>query len=413
VKLIISAVAALLFLSAGVAQAADLTPDQSEQIKLKSGKWSEQDMKAEALMKKGKYQEAETIYKQKLDERQSFGGDLFPEYEHLGALYLKWGKKEEAEKTFKDMVANRESLDGPNELQVVYPLKEYADCLEKNGKKTEAKAIRAHAAAIQKDVDSFPKFGKITAAVGSPERIAEGEKVRAMGEKLVTSDLQNKALLYFQRAVELNANDAKAVCDRGEAENWLQQDAKALLDFNKAIKLKPDLAKAYRDRAFLYEGRNQYQQAIADFDKAIALNPKDFDTMGSRAKLLDEMGKHKEAVVGYTKIIETNPDLYWPYVQRAVAYAAMGNHKSAIADYTVVVDRAPTDGDYHEYRAAAYIKAGDFQNALDDYDKLIEINPKYSIGYQGRAKLYEKLDGKKTPRAIADYNMAKKLGYAN
>jgi tetratricopeptide (TPR) repeat protein len=413
VKRIITAVVALTFFSCAAAQAAELTPDQAEQIKLRSGKWSEQDMKADALVKKAKYQEAEALYKQSLVDRQAFCLDLFPEYEHLGALYLKWGKKDEAEKTFKDMVANRESLDGPNELQVVYPLNEYADCLDQNGKKNEAKAIRARAAAIQKDVDSIPKFGKISTAIGSPERIAEADKMRSIGEKLMASDLQHKALLYFQRAVELNGTDAKAICDRGEAERWEQQDAKALLDFTKAIKLKPDLVEAYRDRASLYEGRNQYQQAISDFDKAIALDPKFVETMGSRAKLLDEMGKHKEAVVGYTKIIATNPALYWPYVQRAVAYVAMGDQKSAIADLSVVVNRAPADSDYREFRASAYLKAGDLQNALNDYNKLVETNPKYSIGYHERAKLYEKIDGKKTPRAIADHAMAKKLGYTN
>ena len=412
-KRIFTAVAALLFMSSFAARAADLTPDQSEQIKLKSGKWQEQRTKAEELLKKSKYSSAEAIYKQILAERQGLGLDLFSEYDRLGAIYLKWGKNDEAEKTYKDMVADREKLDGPNELQVVYPLNEYAACLEKNGKSKDAKVMRARAAAIQKEVDTFPKFGKITTVLGSPERIAEADKMRTIGEKLMRSDLQNKALVYFQRAVLLNPKDAKAICDRGEAENWLQQDAKALLDFSKAIALKPDLAKAYIDRAFLLEGRKQYNQAIADFDKAIALNPKDADTMGSRAKLLDELGKHKEAVIGYTKIIETDPSLYWPYIQRAISYAAIGQLKSAIADYTVLVERAPDDYEYREYRGGAYLKAGDLQNALADFDKVIELNPKYSLGYRERAKIYEKLDGKKSPRVIADFATAKKLGYSD
>jgi tetratricopeptide (TPR) repeat protein len=89
----------------------------------------------------------------------------------------------------------------------------------------------------------------------------------------------------------------------------------------------------------------------------------------------------------------------------------MGQYKLALADYTTLVERAPEDSDYYEYRAAVYVLAGDQQKALDDYNRLISLNPKYPVGYRERAKLYEKLDGKKSPRVVADYATVKKLGY--
>ncbi|MBS1996770.1 MAG: tetratricopeptide repeat protein [Cyanobacteria bacterium SZAS LIN-2] len=387
------------------------TPDQLEQIKLKSAKWGEERQKATALETAKKYPEAEAIYKGIIAERQNLGLDLCSEYDALGLLYLKMGKKAEAEETFKAMIADRSKLNGDKDPQVVWPLNEYAACLDKLGKKDEAKKARAQAAAIEKESNTIPKFGKMPGASGSPERIAEATKMLELGEKCMKAELQTKALAYFDRALALNPNDTAALIARGDCLQWFNKWPKAQLDLNKAIKLKPDLEKAYVSRAFLHENLKQYPAAIADFKKAASLDPKDSEAIGSLAKLLDEQGKHKEAVEYYSKIITTSPALYWPYVQRAVAYTSMGQYKQAIADYSTLVERAPDDSDYYQYRGEVYFKAGDLQKALADYNRLIELNPKYSLGYHERARIYEKLDGKKTPRVVADYAKAKKLGY--
>lgn len=403
--------AALLIVTCSSAEAADQNSAQSEQIKLKSAKWMERRQQSDDLAKHGKFQDAETLIQRTIDERKQLGLDLLSEYDSLGQLYMRWGKKAEAERTYEQMVAEREKQAGSDDLTVCYPLRQYANCLEKNGKKAQAKDLRNKAAAIEKEANTMPTFAKITAAPGSPERLAEAEKVKAIGEKLLASDQQPKAFFYFNRAVELNPNDPVALRGRAETLSWQNQFTKARTDLDKAIKLKPDYAKAYIDRAWLNENVKKYQAAIADFNKAISLDPKDTESMGARAKLLDEMGKHADAIEGYSKVIITKPDLYWPYVQRAVSYTAIGQYKAAIADYTTLVERAPQDSDYYEYRGAVYLKASELKNALADFNQLIKLNPKYSVGYHERAKIYEKLDGKKSPRVVADYAQARKLGY--
>ena len=321
----INALIALALVHSAASAAVNSNPDRDEQIKVKSGKWMEQRQRADALVKAGKYEDAEAIYKKVIEERTALDMDLLSEYESLGDIYMKSGKKEQALQTYRDMVTNREKL-GEN-WQLVYPLQQLADCLQKVGKYDEAKKTLARATALQKDSDTIPKFSKITAAVGSPERVAEGEKMRLLGEKWMNLDRQEKAKAYFDRAVALNPKDAMALCDRGEAEHFFEQFTKARADLDNAIKLKPDLAKAYALRARLRENFKEYKQALADFDKAIAIDPKDTDTIGDRAKLADSIGQHKEAVDGYTKVMDINPSLYWPYIQRSVAYGSMGQHK--------------------------------------------------------------------------------------
>ncbi len=401
----------LLIASSWGALANSLTPDQQEEVKMKSLDWMKVDAQANILKKQKKYAEAQAIYEQEIAERKKYGLDLLPQYENLASIFLVLGKKEQEEQVYKDMVAAREKLNGPDDPQVAYPLRAYANCLARNGKTTEANMLREHALKIEKDATKIPKFPKITSAIGSAERIAEAEKMLAIGQKLMLSDLQPIAFAYFNRAVELDPKNAAAINNRGEARTFIGQDAAALADYEKAIKLKPDLAKAYVNRALYYENSKQYPKAILDFSKAIELNPKDTETMGSKAKLLSEMGKQKESIDAYSKLIAVDPKLYWPYIQRAESYKAAKNYKAGIADITTIINRAPKDSEYYQYRAQIYEKDGDLQNALADYSKIIELNPKFSIAYHERARIYEKLDGRKTQRSIADDTIAKKLGY--
>ncbi|HEY9713026.1 MAG TPA: tetratricopeptide repeat protein, partial [Chroococcales cyanobacterium] len=115
----------------------------------------------------------------------------------------------------------------------------------------------------------------------------------------------------------------------------------------------------------------------------------------------------------YTKLIEVNPQLYAPYVQRAVSYTALKDYKNAIADYSKIIERSPEDPEYYEDRAQVYTRAGELQKAVDDYNKVIKLNPNYSIGYHERAQVFLKLDGKQTPRVVADEKKAKSLGYVS
>ena len=82
-----------------------------------------------------------------------------------------------------------------------------------------------------------------------------------------------RAIADFNKAIEINLDDADAYNNRGEAYRHKGDYDQAIADFDKAIELNPDLAKAYNNRGFAYAGKGDNDRAIADFDKVIELNP--------------------------------------------------------------------------------------------------------------------------------------------
>ncbi len=83
----------------------------------------------------------------------------------------------------------------------------------------------------------------------------------------------HKAIVAFNKAIELDPSFAFAYNNRGWAYIELEQYEQAIVDSTKAIELDPSLALAYNNRGWAYIELGQYEQAIADYDKAIELDP--------------------------------------------------------------------------------------------------------------------------------------------
>ena len=375
-KILLAFTICLLTAPQVLALAAELTPQQKEEVKLKSAVWGLKRQKALELTKAKKFAEVEAIYKQIIEERRALNLDLLSELDLLTTLYLNYDKNDLAEATAREMVDSREKISDSEDPTLAYPLEQLAKCLDRIGKKDEAISARARAAKIQKDAQSIPHFGKILLPPGAPARIKEAEEMRLLGQKYMRLDLQSKALAYFDRAVALDSKNAQAYKDRASAESWFDMTTKAINDLNLAIKLKPDFVQAYFDRGMAYESLSQYPRALSDFGRAIALNPRDIESLGTRGKLLDVMGKHKEAIADYTRAIASDTTHYWPYVQRAVAYTSLKQYQDAINDYTTLIERAPDDYEYYEYRRDLYIKAGDKAKAQADQKTISQLKSK-------------------------------------
>ena len=87
-------------------------------------------------------------------------------------------------------------------------------------------------------------------------------------------DKPEKALNDFNRAVEIDPQEAGGYLGRGNALNILGQYNDALVEYDRAISLDPKLANAYANRAIAYSYLKEYEKAIADYEKCLQLDPK-------------------------------------------------------------------------------------------------------------------------------------------
>lgn len=84
------------------------------------------------------------------------------------------------------------------------------------------------------------------------------------------------AILYLNKSIELDANNAATYISRGHAYfNHKNRNLKAAIqDFNKAIELDPNNYLPYYNRGIALDEEGDYEQAIRDYDMTINLNPR-------------------------------------------------------------------------------------------------------------------------------------------
>lgn len=122
---------------------------------------------------------------------------------------------------------------------------------------------------------------------------------------------RSKAAADYDKAIELNPDNADTYFNRGDAYAEIGEYGQAIADYSKAIELAPGHALAYFNRAYAYGEIGDYDKAIADSSKAIELNPGDAQAYYNRGLDYDNKGEVSRAVSDLEKCVElsTDPEL--------------------------------------------------------------------------------------------------------
>ena len=172
---------------------------------------------------------------------------------------------------------------------------------------------------------------------------------------------------------------------RGDVKSNMGDHKDAIADYDRAIELNPQDAIAYNSRGTAKDNMGNYEDAIADYDRAIEFDPKYAMAYGNRGNTKSKLGNYEDAVVDINRAIELNP-------QDATAYGNLGNTKLQMADYEgsiAAADRAielnPQDARAYSIRGTVKTKTENFEGAIADYDRALEIDPKYTKAVHNRA----------------------------
>ena len=128
-----------------------------------------------------------------------------------------------------------------------------------------------------------------------------------------------KAIKNYDKAIEINPQNAGAYYNRAGAKNELKKYKEAIQDYDRAIELDPKNVAAYYNRAGAKNELKKYKEAIQDYDRAIELDPKNVAAYYNRAGAKNELKKYKEAIQDYDRAIELDPKNVAAYYNRAGA----------------------------------------------------------------------------------------------
>ena len=217
----------------------------------------------------------------------------------------------------------------------------------------------------------------------------------------------DRAIQDFDKAIELNPNDAEAYRNRGIAYEHKEEHDRAIQDFDKAIELDPNDAEAYRDRGIAYEHKEEFDRAIKDYDKAIELNPKYIEAYNNRGIAYGNKKEYDRAIQDFDKATELNPNDTIAYYNRGIVYERKNEHGRAIQNYSKIIEINPKHVEAYNSRGIAYNYKGEYDKAIQDFDKVIELKSNYAKAYNNRGTAYANKN--EYGQAIQNYDKAIKI----
>jgi tetratricopeptide (TPR) repeat protein len=265
----------------------------------------------------------------------------------------------------------------------------------------------------------------------------------------------DEALACFDRALDTDPDDPKALACRGRVLHLLYRDDEAKLDFARAIALAPAKAEyrvwrasvslraknphgaerlldralildvscvpALRMRANLYTSTRRFDKAKGDLARALQLEPDNHVLHLSLCHLRLKLKNLKGALKAAEEAIRLSPQSGGGYASRAEVHRQAGRMEAAIADLSHAVKLRPTVARYRRERAR--LRSGvhmlrDLPGALEDATQVIRYarpRPRWK-DYMQRAALQWQVsmgDGVEAPRkqkllegSVEDYGKA-------
>jgi len=215
------------------------------------------------------------------------------------------------------------------------------------------------------------------------------------------------ALADYNKAIQINPNDAEAYNNRGIIYEEQKKWELALADYNKAIQINPNDAEAYYNRGIIYKEQKKWELALADYNKAIQINPNYATTYYNRGNVYYKQKKWELALADYNKAIQINPNYANAYYNRGIHYKEQKKWELALSDYNKAIQINPNYANAYYNRGILYYEQKKWELALSDYNKAIQINPNLAQAYIGIGATY--VQKKDKQKAIENFQQAAKL----
>lgn len=214
----------------------------------------------------------------------------------------------------------------------------------------------------------------------------------------------DEALASYDRAIAINPVDADAFYNRGNALQRLERWDEALVSYDKAIAINPCYADAFNNRGNALQTLERLDEALVSFDTAIAINPNYADAFYNRGNALKERKRLNEALVSFDQAIAINPEYAEAFTNRGNALQELKRWDEALASYDRAIAISPDYAEAFTNRGNALQELRRWDQALVSYDHAIAINPDYADAFGNRGNALQEL--KRLDEALVSYGKA-------
>ncbi|HEY5884650.1 MAG TPA: tetratricopeptide repeat protein [Pyrinomonadaceae bacterium] len=227
------------------------------------------------------------------------------------------------------------------------------------------------------------------------------------GLSFLSKDDCEKALPYFEKAVESDSNYAEAWAQTGFCREKLGRHGEAIEASRKAVNLRPS-AESYFNLGLAHYYLKQYREAAENYRNAIRLDPFNAaDAHYALGLVYRDWGRADDEIQAYKQAIKLKPDYVSAYERLGSRYLRSKKYPEAIETYKQISSLKPGDANAPNNMGEAYYEMGLTTDAVEAFKQAIRMKPDFGKAYYNLGRTYMAM--KNRDAAVEQYNILQNL----
>jgi tetratricopeptide (TPR) repeat protein len=232
----------------------------------------------------------------------------------------------------------------------------------------------------QLQIASMMSLADLVASTGRNKR-AKAVQFFRDGLSFLSKDDCEKALPYFEKAVESDSNYAEAWAQSGFCHEKLGQHAEALEASKKAVSLRPS-AESYFNIGLASFYLKQYRDAAEAYRQSIKMDPyNSADAYYALGLVYRDWGKADEEIQAYKQAIRLRPDYIVAYERLGSRYLRSKKFTEAVEVFRLLSALKPGDAIVPNNMGEAYFELNRLNEAVESFRQSIRLKPDFGKAY--------------------------------
>jgi protein O-GlcNAc transferase len=185
------------------------------------------------------------------------------------------------------------------------------------------------------------------------------------------------AVEFYNKAIMINPNYAKAHYNLGGALHELGQLDESVKSYESSLLIEPDYAQAYNNLGNVFRELGQLDDSLSCYKKSIKLDPNYAEAFFSASIIFQDLGQFEDMVEYLEQVLILKPNFSEAHNYLGSALKELGQYTKAISSYQKALEIEPNYLEVHNNLGNAFKNNGELEKAIESYQKALTISPDY------------------------------------
>jgi tetratricopeptide (TPR) repeat protein len=199
-----------------------------------------------------------------------------------------------------------------------------------------------------------------------------------LGIALLLKGQEREALVQFQKVLAIQPDDALARNNLGQILLQKGQEREALIQFQKVLENDPREPMANYNIGNFLLAKRRVDEAIVYFQKSLSVQPGSVLARNNLGTALLLKGQEREALVQFQKALEYDPGDPTAHYNIGLVLCQKGRMDEGIMQFQKALESRPDFAEAHNNLGNAFLQKGLVDEAIAHFQKALEIRPDFA-----------------------------------